>query len=172
MGFTKELEPRLGRVPDSVLAREAGVSEDAIRKQRKKRGIAAFTKAPKYEPPPKSDGEGEGDGDGYEPPADAAKGVHLERIPFLEKQLGRVLVEVNPFMPGYAAAMKLAGAWHAELLAERKAMAPPPERQSPAEMEAEWQRECALLPDQLLEIAVDAYCERHRYDLVPRTPAN
>jgi hypothetical protein len=170
VGFPKELEHKLGRVPDAVLAKEAGVSEAAIRKQRKKRGIEAFSKAPTYKPDTDADTDADTDDDGYRPPADVREHVHLERIPFLEKQLGRVLFEVNPFMPGYASAMKLAASWHAELLAERKAMLPPPERQSPEEMIEDWRRECPLLPDQLLELAVDAYLKRHKLELVPRPP--
>lgn len=166
MGFSDSLIPKLGRVPDSVLALEAGITEGAVRKQRKKRGISAYTKAVKWTGP--QDPDEDADREPPWRPSGSTVGVALARIPFLENRLQALLDETTPNMPGYAASMKLQLQVHAELEAERKAAAPREAKMTPAELLAEHARESSHWPDQILEVHTETYCDRHGYVLTPK----
>lgn len=166
MPFPEHLIPKLGTVPDTVLAREAGVTSVAVMKQRQKRGIpacvpsaAGVRAAPSAPaaPPPRAPREPR-----------PVSGVALERPEFLEQHIAQLLQDADPVLPGYSSTMKLAATLHAELDAHRRANRPKPVRQTPEEMMEEWHRECPELPDQLLEIAVAVYCDRHGYAVVPK----
>lgn len=162
MPFPDRLIPKLGTLPDTVLAREAGVTSVAVMKQRQKRGIPAFTGTAKQPPPPPDDEDDELDTGAPAPDAS------LGRKAFIEGLLTKALADLSPWMPGYSSTLKAVSAFHAELERIRDAERPPAEKLSPADRVLEFQREAPTWPDQLLEVVVGVYLDRHGYVIVPK----
>lgn len=92
----------------------------------------------------------------------------MGRAELLEALVEQALGDLNPVMPGYSATLKAVAGFHAELEQLRAAARPPPEKESPEAQIEEWRRECPNLPDQLLEIAVAVYGDRHGLVMVPK----
>ncbi len=152
------LVSQLGTRPDSDIAREAGCTRQAVAKARTKAGIPAFrdaVRAAVAKPPTARE---------HEPPQPLPE----DRIEFLRETIEALQCGANPGLPGFAATHSLAAKLHAELLLELKARKPPASKRTPAQWKEIVQREAPNWPDQILELVVGVYLDRHGYDLTPK----